>query len=81
MAEDSHMVENWTLDHEELVSPPAFRFEIIGSFMDALPRHAFEAVKFENRGQGIINSKSEFKKHTGEKEMDRRERKLMTTSW
>ena len=34
----------------------------------------------ENRGQGILNSKSEFKKQTGEKEMDQRDRKLMTRS-
>jgi hypothetical protein len=60
MAEDSHMVKHWILEHGELENPPDFRFKIVGSFKDALSRQVCEAVRIESRGEGILNSKAEF---------------------
>ena len=48
------------MEHGDLETPPVFKFEIIGSFKDVLSRQVFEAVRIENRGQGILNSKAEF---------------------
>ena len=51
LAEDSHMIKQWALDHSDLKTPPKFRFEIIGSFRDAVTRQVTEAVRIEHRGQ------------------------------
>ena len=58
--EDSHQMKHWVLDHPELDAPPKFKFKIISSFSDPLTRQISEAVRIEQRGDLILNSKSEF---------------------
>jgi hypothetical protein len=58
--EDSHQMKHWVLDHPELDAPPRFKFQIISSFSDPLTRQISEAVRIEQRGEMILNSKSEF---------------------
>ena len=48
------------LDHPELDTPPKFKFKLISSFSDPLTRQISEAVRIEQRGEQILNSKSEF---------------------
>ena len=58
--EDSHQMKHWVLDHPELDAPPKFKFKIISSFSDPLTRQISEAVRIEQRGELLLNSKSEF---------------------
>ena len=58
--EDCHMIKHWLTSHQDLESPPNFRFRLIRSFPDALTRQVSEAVRIDLRGGGILNSKSEF---------------------
>ena len=41
-------------------SPPKFEFKLISSFQDPLTRQLSEAVRIEQRGPDILNSRSEF---------------------
>ena len=58
--EESHQLKHWVLDHPELDAPPKFKFKLISSFADPLTRQISEAVRIEQRGELILNSKSEF---------------------
>ena len=58
--EDSHQVKHWLVDHADLAAPPQFKFKILASFSDPLTRQIAEAVRIEEAGEGILNSKSEF---------------------
>ena len=60
MKEDSHMVKHWLTSHSDLQEPPMFRFRVIRSFKDAMTRQISEAVRIELRGEGVLNSKSEY---------------------
>ena len=55
--EESHQIKHWVLDHPDLDAPPTFKFK------DALTRQLSEAVRIELRGEGILNSKSEFNRY------------------
>ena len=46
--------------HQDLQEPPKFRFRVIRSFKDAMTRQISEAVRIELRGEGVLNSKSEY---------------------
>ena len=59
-SEESHQVKHWLTDHQELMSPPTFKFKIIQTFQDPMTRQLAEAVRIESRGAGILNSKAEF---------------------
>ena len=59
-AEDSHQWKHWVLDHPEMEGDPQFRLKIVSSFSDPLTRQLAEAVRIEQRGAEILNSKSEF---------------------
>ena len=50
------------MDHPELTAPPPFKFKILASFQDPLTRQLAEAVRIEGAGDGILNSKSEYKR-------------------
>ena len=56
MAEESHQIKHWLLDHPEL----EFKFTIISSFGDPLTRQLSESVRIEQRGANILNSKAEY---------------------
>ena len=58
--EDSHQIKHWILDHGDLQEPPVFKFRMVRSFQDPMSRQLAEAVRIELRGDGILNSKSEF---------------------
>jgi hypothetical protein len=60
LAEESHQVKHWLLEHLELEAPPKFKFTIISSFGDPLTRQLSESVRIEKRGINILNSKSEY---------------------
>jgi hypothetical protein len=53
-------MKHWILDHPELNAPPKFKFKIISFFSDPLNRQISEAVRIEQRGDLLLNSKSEF---------------------
>ena len=53
-------MKHWVLDHPELDAPPRFKFKIISSFSDPLTRQILEAVRIEQSGDLLLNSKSEF---------------------
>ena len=58
--EDNHQIKHWLSSHEDLLSPPTFKFTIIKTFQDPLTRQLSEAVRIERRGEDILNSKSVF---------------------
>ena len=58
--EDSHQWKHWTTEHPDLGGDPQFRLKIVKVFSDPLTRQLAEAVRIEQRGQNILNSKSEF---------------------
>ena len=60
LAEESHQVKHWLSSHEELLTPPKFKFKLIQCFKDPLTRQLSEAVRIELRGSDILNSKSEY---------------------
>jgi hypothetical protein len=60
LAEESHQVKHWLLEHPELEAPPKFKFTIISSFGDPLTHQLSESVRIEKRGINILNSKSEY---------------------
>ena len=39
---------------------PRFTFKVVATFHDALTRQVSEAVRIDMRGQGVLNSKSEY---------------------
>ena len=59
-SEESHQIKHWLSSHEELLSPPKFKFKLVRSFKDPLTRQLSEAVRIELRGTEILNSKSEY---------------------
>jgi hypothetical protein len=50
-------MKHWVLDQPELDAPPKFKFKIISSFSDSLTRQISEAVRIEQRGELLLNSK------------------------
>ena len=58
--DDSHQVKHWLIDHEDLASPPQFKFKILASFQDPLTRQIAESVRIEGAGEGILNFRSEY---------------------
>jgi hypothetical protein len=54
------MIKHWATQHPELKEVPKFSFKVVASFRDALTRQVSEAVRIEMRGQGVLNSKSEY---------------------
>ena len=60
LSEDSHQVKHWLTEHQELLAPPKFHFKIIQTFQDPLSRQLAEAVRIDLRGEGVLNSKSEY---------------------
>ena len=59
-SEDSHQIKHWLSSHEELLTPPSFKFKIVRTFQDPLTRQLSEAVRIDLRGDGILNSKAEY---------------------
>ena len=60
MAEDSHIIKHWVQQHPNCQERPHFTFKVVSSFKDALTRQVSEAVRIEQRGLGVLNSKAEF---------------------
>ena len=60
MKEDSHMVKDWLTSHRDRLQLPKFRFKIIRSFKYAMTRQISESVRIELRGEGVLNSRSEY---------------------
>ena len=88
MKEDSHMVKHWLTSHSDLQEPPMFRFRVIRSFKDAMTRQISEAVRIELRGEGVLNSRSEYSRcrlprlvidHEGWKKSKQEEKKSLET--
>ena len=61
-SEDSHQIKHWLTEHQDLLAPPRFRFQVIQSFQDPLSRQLAEAVRIDLRGEAVLNSKSEYNK-------------------
>ena len=60
LSEDSHQVKHWLTSHQEMSSPPEFKFRIIQTFRDPLSRQLAEAVRIDLRGEDVLNSRSEY---------------------
>ena len=58
--EGSHLLKHWVTDHPELDEAPKFKFRIVNTFQDPLTRQVAEAVRISLRGDGILNSKTEY---------------------
>ena len=54
------MHKHWKVDHPNLPERPKFNIKIVASFRDALSRQLSEAVRIQLRGEGVLNSKSEY---------------------
>ena len=59
-SEDSHQINHWLSEHQDLLESPKFRFKIIQTFQDPLSRQLAEAVRLDLRGENILNSRSEY---------------------
>ena len=59
-SEESHQIKHWLTDHQDLMTPPTFKFRIIQTFQDPMTRQLAEAVRIELRGAGVLNSKAEY---------------------
>jgi hypothetical protein len=76
----SHMVKHWMSSHSDENSCPPFQFKIIGSYRDCLSRQVSEALKIQNTGDEILNSKNEYASNCLARivvDMDKFERKKM----
>ena len=60
MSEDSHIIKHWATSDPEMKAAPKFRMKVISSFQDALTRQISESVRIDMRGEGIINSNTEY---------------------
>ena len=56
----SHQIKHWLTNHNDLTSPPTFRFRIIRSFTDPMTRQLAESVRIKLRSNCILNSKAEY---------------------
>ena len=60
MAEDSQIIKHLEQQHPKCQEKPNFTFKLVSSFRDALTRQVSEAVRIEQMGLGVLNSKSEY---------------------
>ena len=53
-------MKHWLTDHREMEEPPTFTYKAVQYFTDPMTRQLAEAVRIDLRGEGILNSKSEY---------------------
>ena len=58
--EDSNMVKHWLDEHADLQEPPPFHIKVVSSFKDSMTRQISESVRIDQRGGGVLNSKTEY---------------------
>ena len=54
------MIKHCVQDHPDCLNAPKFTFKVVASFKDALTQQFSEAVRIDCRGEGILNSKTEY---------------------
>ena len=59
MKGDSHLVKHWVVQHLDEETIPEFRFKLIASYRDALSRQVAESVRIDQRGEGVLHSRTD----------------------